>query len=758
MTVLGHEVRRREDPAFLTGAARFVADVAAEGAVHAVFVRSPAAHARVLSVDGTAARRSPGVVAVATAADLGLPGLAERPPPPQPRPELERPCLASGRARFVGEPLAVVVAGTAAAAEDAAELVAVDLEDLPAVVGPLAALEEGAPLLFPGHGSNVVGRIVTETGGDPIDGAEVVVRARFVIQRVAPAPLEGNAALAVPGRDGSLVVWASSQAPFRVRDAVCAALGKASDRVRVVAPAVGGGFGSKGGVYPEQVVVAALADRLGRPVRWTETRSENLVAMTHGRGQVQDVELGARRDGTILGLRARVVVDSGAYPWRGGIPARTSHLMATGPYRIPRLDLTTLLVATNTTPLGPYRGAGRPEATAMLERCMDLLAAELGMDPAEVRRRNLLDPAELPYRTPTGAFYDSGDYAGALEEALALAGYDGLRAEQDDRRRRGERRALGIGISCFVEVSGSGAEYGAARVESDGSITVLSGSSPHGQGHETTLAQVAASALGLPMDSVRVVHSDTAAVPRGVGTFGSRSGQLAGSAVQRAAETVLARARELAGDLLEASPEDVVQGDDGRFSVAGVPARSVSWAELAAAGAAGGDGGGLFSEVDFDQHDGTYPFGAHVAVVEVDTETGAAALRRLVAVDDCGVVVNPMIVAGQLHGGLAQGVAQALFEEMRYDTAGNPLTATLADYAFPSAADLPGWTLGEHVTPTPRNPLGAKGVGESGAVGATVAVQNAVVDALRPYGVTHLDLPLSPERVWTALQDAPPPR
>ena len=429
--------------------------------------------------------------------------------------------------------------------------------------------------------------------------------------------------------------------------------------------------------------------------------------------------------------------------------------MGSGVYRIPRIAFRSMAVVTNTTPTGPYRGAGRPEAAALLERAMDLLAAELDLDPAELRRRNFIPPGEFPYRTPTGATYDSGDYAAALDRALELAGYDRLRAEQAARRGAGDRRLLGIGISSYAEISGVGGEFGAVSVEPDATVTVTTGTSPHGQGHETVFAQIAASVLGVPFESVRVVHSDTAVVPRGVGTFGSRSGQLGGSAVFRAGEAVVARARELAAHLLEASVDDIVRLDDGRFGVAGVPARALSWADLAAAsadGAArpGGTDGGLRATHDFEQ-EATFPFGAHVAVVEIDADTGAVTLLRLVAVDDCGTVLNPTIVEGQIHGGLAQGVAQALYEAVMYDTDGNPLTSTLADYAVPGPTELPNWETAHTVTATPHNPLGAKGVGESGTTGSTPAVQNAVVDALRPYGVRHLDMPLTPERVWRAM-------
>lgn len=766
----GPEMYRKEDPALLTGAARFVADLEVAGCLHAHFLRSTSAHARLSRLDVSGAEAAPGVVGVFTARDLALGGLEEGTPPAGgPRSELARPCLAEDRVRFVGEAIAVVVAESAAAALDAAELIEVDLDELAVVVDPWKALEAQAPLLFPDFGSNLVldatagedptGEEAPATEAQVMAGADVVVRARMYNQRVAPAPLEPNGAVAVPSGDGSLVLWVSSQAPFGVKREVCRLLGLAPEKLRVVTPAVGGGFGAKGGTYPEQVILAALALRLGRPLRWVETRSENMLAMTHGRGQAQELELGARSDGTLVGVAARTVTELGAYPWRGGIPWRTARLMGAGVYRTPRLQLRSSAVVTNTSPVGPYRGAGRPEAAAMWERGMDMLAGELGMDPAALRRKNLLAAEDFPHLTPTGACYDSGDYWRALERALSLAEYDLLRQEQADRRRRGDLRALGIGLACFVEVSGTGPEFGSVSVETDGTVTVMTGSSPHGQGHETTLAQIAAFRLGIDPESVRVVHSDTAVVPRGIGTFGSRSGQLGGSAVAISADQVLEAAKQLAASLLEAAPGDIVQRSDGELSVAGVPSRSLSWTELAKAAADPKwrlDGGEewLSAQADFEQEEGTYPFGAHVAVAEVDTETGRVTLRRLVAVDDCGVVVNPMIVEGQVHGGLAQGVAQALFEAVRYDDAGNPLATTLAEYSFPSAADLPAWTVDSTVTPSPRNPLGMKGVGEAGTVGSTVAVQNAVLDALAPLGVRHIDPPLSPFAIWQAIRTA----
>jgi len=758
-SVLGHAVVRREDPDLLTGAARYVADLELPGLCEAVFVRSVSPHARLVSVQRDAALAAPGVVAVLTASDLDVAGIPETPTPGHPaRSSLARPVLATERVRFVGEPVAMVVATNRAAAVDAAELVEVELDDLAPLPDPLAAAEPGAELLFPELGTNVVIDLLPNDT-DVLADADVVVTGTTQSQRVAPVPLEPNGALAAPGHEGStLVVWASTQTPFGVRNTLADLLRLDPAEVRVIAPAVGGGFGAKGGCYPELVATALAALRLGRPVRWVEERSENLVAMTHGRAQRHSWRLGARRDGTVVGLELDVLCDVGAYPWRGAIGALTSRLMASGPYRIPRVAIRTRGVVTNATPVGPYRGAGRPEAALALEQAMDALAAELGIDPVEVRRVNLLRPEELPWTTPTGAALDSGNYVAALEHALGLAGMDQLRAEQAARRARNDPVELGIGVATFCEVSGSGSEYASVSVDEDGSVVVASGSSPHGQGHETALAQVASSVLGVPMDSVRVVFSDTARVSRGVGTFGSRSGQLAGAAARQAAEAVSAQARRLAAHLLEADPADLVQLDDGRWAVAGVPTTALGWAELAKAAAAGqgptGEPEQLAAEADFAQPEGTYPFGAHVAVVEVDTETGQVRLRRLVAVDDCGTVLNPLLVEGQVHGGLAQGIAQALFEAVRYDDAGNPLTANLADYLVPSAADLPPFETAQTVTPTPRNPLGAKGIGEAGTTGATAAVLSAFHDALAPYGVAPLQPPLAPEAVWRACRAA----
>jgi carbon-monoxide dehydrogenase large subunit len=542
--------------------------------------------------------------------------------------------------------------------------------------------------------------------------------------------------------------------PHLLRDRVAELFDLDKHAVRVLSPHVGGGFGGKAGIAPEHAVVVGAARRLGRPVSWVETRSENLVAMPHGRAQVHYVELGLRRDGTIVGMRARLIGDAGAYAgFGGGLVIGPTYAMAQGVYRIPALRYDGAVVLTNTTPVGAFRGAGRPEATAMLERVVDMAAAELGMDPAQLRRRNFLRPGDFPYTTATGVTYDTGDYELPLTRALEVAGYEQLRAEQSRRRAADERLQLGIGLSSYVEITGGGGggEFGAVEVHPDGTATVKVGTSGHGQGHATSFAMLAADTLGLPLEYVRFVQSDTFTVPSGGGTGGSRSLQLGGNAVHAAAGAVLDQARKLAAELLEADVGDIVAAD-GAVGVAGVPDRGIGWAELATE--ASRRGSPLSAAPGFHQDGATFPFGTHVAVVEVDMETGMVRPVRHVAVDDCGRVLNPLIVTGQQHGGAAQGIAQALWEQVVYDEDGTQLSATLADYAMPSAADLPGFEVSTTETPTPRNPLGAKGIGESATVGATPAVQNAVVDALAHLGVRHLDMPCTPQRVWRAIRDA----
>jgi carbon-monoxide dehydrogenase large subunit len=573
-------------------------------------------------------------------------------------------------------------------------------------------------------------------------------RARFVNQRLAAVPIETNAVVAEPDGDGGIRVWTSTQVPFGVRTQVADALGLPEEKVRVIAGDVGGGFGAKLMTYPEQSVIAALAMKLGRPVRWFEYRTENMVAMTHGRGHVQDVALGATAKGKLVGLEADVIADAGAYAGLAPPQLVYTVLLAPGVYDIPRIRYSAKCVYTNTAVMSAYRGAGRPEAIAMIERAMDMLALELQMDPAELRRRNLIS-GPFPYTTVTGLTYDTGDYAKALDLALTTAGYDELRREQKTRRERGDRVQLGIGLSTYVEMTAvlTTSEFGGARAEADGSIVLTAGTTASGQGHETAYAQLASRVLGVPMDRIRIVQSDTGLVARGNGTSGSRSLQVGGSAVRAACVLLVEKAKQEAARRLEASPEDIVQLEDGRFGVKGVPATALSWAELAADAA-------LVAETDFEQDDQTFPFGCHVAVVEVDVETGAAQLVRHFAVDDCGTVLNQMLVEGQIHGGVAQGVAQALYEEFVYDAEGNPLTTSLTDYAIPTIGEIPLIETVSIETPTPLNPLGAKGVGESGTIGSTPAVQNAVIDAVSYLGVRHIDMPAHPMRVWEAIQAA----
>ncbi len=738
---LGGAVKRREDPRLITGAGRYTDDMRPDASLHAVFVRSTMAHARITAIDRSAALGMPGVVGVYLAADLGL--------KPQEAPGQDasaRPPLASEVVRFVGDAIAVAVAESGAQALDAALAVMVDYEPLAVVVDAAAALLPDAPVLHAAKGDNIASNVEF---GEPgaLEGAEVVVRQRFINQRLAAVPIEGNAVVAEPDGEGGVRMWVSTQVPFRVRYEVSELAGLPEEKVRVITGDVGGGFGAKLATYPEQSIVASLAVKLQRPVAWFEYRSENLVAMTHGRAQVQDVAIGAMRDGRLVGLEVSVIGDAGAYPGQAAALPGYTGLMSSGVYDIPKVHFRAKVAATNTTVVSAYRGAGRPEATSLVERAMDMLAVELGMDPAELRRRNLI-AGPFPFTTATGATYDSGDYGAALDRALAASGYEELRREQKARRDRSDRLQLGIGLSVYVEVTGvlTPTEYASARAEADGSIVVVSGTTSTGQGHETAYAQIASSLLDVPIDVVRIVTSDTGLVASGDGTYGSRSLQIGGSAVRAACVTLVEKGREEAAQRLEAGVEDV-ELVGGRFSVRGVPGSAVSWAELASSGA-------LVAEEEFFQSDQTYPFGCHVAVVEVDVETGDAKLMRYVALDDCGTILNPMLVQGQIHGGVAQGAAQALYEEFIYDAEGNPLTTSLIDYTIPTIGEIPLIETLHMETPTPNNPLGAKGTGESGTTGATAAVQNAVVDAVSHLGVRHIDMPAHPMRVWEAIQAA----
>src|SRR3954470_1786805 len=753
-SILGTRVLRSEDPAFLTQGAVYTDDLVDErltGAVRVTFGRSPVAHARIVAVDAEAARATPGVVAVLTAEDLaGTP--AQQPMMPMYPPAMAQPLLADGVVRFVGEPVAAVVTEGGYLGEDAAELVAVDYEPLPVVVDPKAALT-GEVLLFPDAGTNVVSASDGEPDADLFAGCEVVVSREIVNQRVAVAPLEGRAGAAVWDGD-RLTCWLSNQGAQMSKQSVRGMLGLSDDQVRIITPDVGGGFGAKFGADPEHGVLALVARRLGRPARWVEGRSENMVAMSHGRAQVQTVTIGGDRDGRIQAYRLDILADAGAYPKFGAfLPVLTS-MMAPGVYGIPRVATSYRSVVTNTTSVGAYRGAGRPEATAAIERAVDLFAAELGMDPAEVRRRNLVPPFTEPYTTPSGAVYDTGDYPAALERALEAADYAALRVEQAARRERGDIRQLGIGLSVYVEITGAGLEAGlphenaTVEVHPDGTATILTGTSPHGQGHATVWAMLASEELGIPVEKINVRWGDTDLVPEGGGTAGSRSLQQGGAAVRQAAVELVELARQRAAERLEVDPADL-EVDLGRagLRVAGVPGTGVTFAELAASEP-------LLVRAVFTAQGPTYPFGAHVAVVEVDVESGKAELVRLVALDDAGVVINPLLCEGQRHGGLAQGVAQALLEEVLYDAEGNPQTSTFADYPIVSPTEVPSFELVTSETPTGYNRLGAKGIGEAGTIGSTPAVQNAVVDAVAHLGVRHVDMPTTPMRVWRAIGEA----
>lgn len=754
MSLLGSRVGRVEDRRLLTGEGAYVDDIDLPDCLHVSFVASPVAHGVIRRVDIEAARHAPGVVGVFTADDLPLQPLPSLIPPgaisgfPGTNPLWARPILARERVRFVGEAVVAIVTQSRSQGSDACELVEIDIDPLPAVVDPeVAAADE--VLLFPEVGTNVMSEIHIGAD-DPLVDADVIIRQRVVNQRISSAALEPRAA-AASWADGRLTYYASAQGPSMLRMMLSMFLGLSPQQIRVVTSDVGGSFGARSLLSTEELVVGWLSMQLGRPVRWVETRSDSMRCMPHGRAQIHTVEMGARSDGTVVGVRLDVVQDCGAYPHLAPMLPAVTWLMLTGPYAIPRVAFTSRAVTTTTTPVGAFRGAGRPEATFALERAMDLLAAELGLDAIEVRRRNLLRADQFPYPAPTGLVYDSGDYLGALDRATAAAGYDELRAEQRQRRLRRDAVQLGVGVSTYVEITNPLAQPEACRVrvDRDGSARVFTGSAPHGQGHETTWAMIASDRLGIALDRITVVYGDTDVTPAGGATAGSRSAQTAGVVVSRASEAVVERAKQLAAELLEAAAPDVqLDTRTGQFHVVGTPTRRVSWEMVTKAA-----GEALEAEVAFEAGP-SFPFGAHVAVVEVDTETGAVKLRRLVACDDCGRILNPILVEGQVHGGAAQGVGQALFEEVVFDSDGNPLTSTFADYLIVSTTEIPSFEVVSQETPTPNNELGAKGIGESGTIGSVPAVVNAVLDALAPYGIRHIDMPLSPMRVWEALQAA----
>ena len=751
-SILGNAVTRKEDPGLLTGSNEYVDDLDIDAA-QIVFVRSTMAHAILLEVDISEAVNMPGVLAVYTAENLELTAVNQS---EFMDPSMNRPPLASGRVRFVGDIIAAVVAESKSQGVDAAEQIIVDYDPLPANADIEAAVADDAPILWEGAENNVCFAIGNEYDGpDVTEGADVVVSERIVTQRLAGVPMEPNGCVAIPEGD-SMTFYASTQAAHGLRDGLAPNLGLEPDNLRVIAPWVGGGFGPKAGLYIEYILCGKAAQQLNQPVRWAEQRGENMVSMAQGRAMVMNAEMGVNNDGSIVGLKARVVADAGAYPAIGAVLPMLTMQLSQAVYDIPAIDFFAQSVVTNTTFIGAYRGAGRPEATQMVERVLDKAAAAIGMDPAEIRRKNYLQPDAFPLTTLVGANYDSGEYERSLDAVLEASSYSELRAEQTRRRETNDPMLLGIGVSSYVEVTapiGLHVEYGSCEINDDGSATIKVGTSSHGQGHDTAFSMLVNDVLGIPMDQVNHVDADTETVARGSGTMGSRSLQAGGSAVYEASKVVLEKGKQLAATLLEASADDIVVGD-GALQVAGVPAKSVSWAELASAAAEQEIEGGLAHELDFDGTDSTYPFGSHVAVVEVDSETGEVELLRHIAVDDCGTILNPMLVHGQQHGGIAQGVAQALWEHVQYDEDANPVSASLMDYLMPSAADLPSFEVSNTETASPRNPLGAKGIGESGTIGSTPAVHNAVCDALVHLGVEHIDMPCTPQAVWKALQDA----
>ncbi|HEY9288885.1 MAG TPA: xanthine dehydrogenase family protein molybdopterin-binding subunit [Candidatus Dormibacteraeota bacterium] len=750
--VFGASVRRVEDPRLIRGAGRYVEDVQLPGCLHAVFLRSYVAHGIIQRLDLDAARHSPGVVAVWSAQDLVDVEPLEIEAAVDGMPTPERRVLAADRVRHAGEAVAMLVAESVAQARDALELIELEIEPLPAVIGVEHALEESAPILYPEFGSNVAFRQQRRRGAvkRAFDRAEVVVRERLVNQRLIPAALEPRGAMAWL-EDGRLLVRVSSQSAYGVRETIAQCLGMEEDQVRILVEDVGGGFGSKGGPLGEEIAVAAAARRLKRPVKWIEERSENCAVTWHGRGQLQQVELAAMRDGTVLAVRSQIAADMGAHlePYSAFVPTITPEIQ-TGCYRIAASQSTVTGVYTNATPTGPYRGAGRPEAIFLIERMMDQLAADLEMDPVEIRLKNFVQPSEFPYTNANGQTYDSGDYPAAMRRLVELAGYRELRAEQARARARG--RLLGIGVAAFVEVAaGSPADEATVRLERDGTLTVITGSTPHGQGHQTTWAQIAAERFGVPIERVCVVFGDTDQPAYAVGTFGSRSAAVSGATVSTAAEKLATQLRSLAATAFEAAAADVVL-EEGKLQVRGVPARAMTLEQLAAWAAEQGHEAELRTTEEFDPPDNVYPFGAHLACVEIDRETGGVRVLRYLAVDDCGRVINPMIVEGQVHGAIAQGLAQVLYEGVEYDADGQLLTGNLTSYLLPTAADLPMFETDRMETPSPHNPMGVKGIGEGGTIASTPAVANAVLDALRPLGVRNLDMPMTPAKIWEAIE------
>ena len=771
--LVGQRVKRREDPRLIQGRGTYVDDVKLAGLQHLAFKRSDVPHGRILAIDTRAAEALDGVEAVFTGAQTAelvgpLPSLLPFPAP-------ERRAVATDVVRFVGEPVAVVVARDRYVARDAADAITVDYEPLPVAVDPEQAMT-GQPVVlhadFPdnlmlgplpsGTGVGADGEVDDTAIDQAFADAEVVISQRMVNQRLAPTPIEPRGVVAhyEPGKD-TITIWSSTQSPHMLRSFIASMNDMGEDQVRAIAPEVGGGFGCKSAGSAEECVTAAVSRRLGVPVKWIEERSEAFLATSHGRDLIGYVDLAARRDGAVLGFKLRIIADVGAYNmlFTAAIPTSTM-LMASGNYAIPAVRATLTEVFTNKTPTDAYRGAGRPEAIYFLERAMDMLASELEMDPAELRRRNFIRPEQFPFATQTGVEYDSGDYDKALDRALETAGWEQLKAERDAARAEG--RLVGLGLSMYVEVCGVGPsasmpmggwEHSQVTVERDGRISATTGASPHGQGNETTFAQMLGDQFGVPLEHVRIHHGDTAVVKQGsLGTGGSRSQAVGGAALHLAGGKVKTKMAKFAALLLEAHEADLVF-ENGRIGVKGAPSAAKTFAEVAAYAyrplrLPDGLEPGLSDEAFFEPANNTYPFGCNIAMLEVDRDTGEPRLLRMVAVDDAGHLINPLIVEGQVHGGLAQGIGQALVEEVVYGSDGQPLTGSLMDYALPRASDFPRFELDSTVTPTPMNPLGAKGIGEAGTIGSTPCVVSAAVDALSGFGVRHIDMMLRPEKLW----------
>ncbi|MEW2269107.1 xanthine dehydrogenase family protein molybdopterin-binding subunit [Streptomyces griseofuscus] len=776
---VGRSRLRKEDARLITGQTTWTDNIQVAGMLHLAVLRSPMAHARITRVDVAPALERPGVLAAFSGADLaeGLGSLPCAWPVTEDIVLPDHPPIAVEEVRYAGDPVAVVVARDRYAAADALEAIEVDYDPLPPVLDLEDALAEGAPLVHSDKGTNRCYTWPLATGESFAavrERAEVTIKRRYHQQRLIPSAMEPRAVVVTPlAASGEYTMYSATQIPHILRIMLATVTGIPEHKLRVIAPDVGGGFGSKLQVYGEEVLALAVARRLGRPVKWTESRSEGHLATHHGRGMLQDIEVAATREGRLLGLKVDLLADMGAYLMlvTPGIPILGA-FMYPAIYKMDSYEFTCTGVFTTRTPTDAYRGAGRPEATFAIERIMDELAAELCLDPVELRRRNWIRHEEFPYTTIAGLTYDSGDYEAATAKALALFGYDGLRAEQRERAERGDPVRLGIGVSTFTEMCGlapsrvlrdlrygaGGWEAASIRMLPTGKVEVVTGTSPHGQGHETCWSQIAADVLGVPFEDVEVLHGDTRSSPQGMDTYGSRSLAVGGEAVHRAATTVVDKARKVAAHLLEASEQDL-EFREGVFSVKGSPEARRSIQEIAFEAFTNHDlpegvEPSINAEHVVDPENFSFPHGTHLCAVEVDTETGRTWIRSYVCVDDVGHVVNPMIVEGQVHGGLAQGIAQALYEEAVYDDEGNLVSGSMADYLVPSATDLPEFVTDRTETPASSNALGVKGVGEAGTIASTPAVVNAVVDALRPLGVTDVRMPCTPERVWRAVREA----